>query len=130
MIAVDAHDVFVSARRFEVAVGLAHDMDVEVHPLPWGTVVPGAVVVNATPLGMAEESLPPRIVEEAAGLLDMAYSRATTPAVLTARRTGLPHASGTDLLLAQAMASFTLWTGRTAPVAEMRDALQKAQATG
>jgi shikimate dehydrogenase len=130
LIAIEADDVFLSTRRLESAVSLAQGMDVEVHPVPWGTVVPGAVVVNATPLGMAEEPLPPGIVEAAAGLLDMAYARTSTPAVLTALRAGLPLASGTDLLLAQAGASFTLWTGRPAPLAAMRDALQKAQATG
>ncbi len=131
LIAVDADDVFVSARRFESAFGLAQGHGRRGATAAVGDRRPGAVVVNATPLGMAEESLPPGIVEEAAGLLDMAYSRA----VDAGRADGAPHrtcryASGTDLLLAQAMASFTLWTGRTAPVAEMRDALQKAQATG
>ena len=130
VIGAGSTDVFLSARRLELATGLARDLAVAVRPLPWGTVVAGAVVVNATPLGMSGESLPPGIVEQAAGLLDMAYGRSTTPAVQTARSRGIPHATGSDLLLAQAAASFTLWTGRAAPVAAMRAALQKAQATG
>ncbi|HKZ29166.1 MAG TPA: shikimate dehydrogenase, partial [Acidimicrobiia bacterium] len=64
-----------------------------------------------------------------AGLLDMAYSLLPTPAVRAARRAGLPHASGIDVLLAQAIGSFTLWTGLPAPAVQMRLALQKAQAT-
>jgi shikimate dehydrogenase len=130
LIAMDSHELFVSSRRFEAAVSLAATLDVDVRPTHWGKPLPGAVVVNATPLGMGGESLPPGIVEGSVGLLDMAYGRRTTPAVVTAGRMGLAHASGTDLLLAQATTSFTLWTGRSAPTTEMRAALQKAQAAG
>jgi shikimate dehydrogenase len=129
LIAIDTDEVFVSSRHFEDAARLAAAIDVGVRPVPWGTAVAGAVVVNATPLGMAGDSLPLDIVEESAGLLDMAYARRATPAVLAADRAGVPYATGTDLLLAQATASFTLWTGRVAPTAQMRAALQKAQAT-
>lgn len=129
LIAIETEEVFVSSRRFEDAARLAAAIDVLVRPVPWGTAVPGAVIVNATPLGMAGEPLPLDIVQESAGLLDMAYARRATPAVLTADRVGLPYATGTDLLLAQAAASFSLWTGRVAPHIRMRAALQKAQAT-
>lgn len=130
LIAHEAENVVVSSRRGEAAEQLVTSVDVEARPVPWGTAIDGAVIVNATPLGMEGENLPPDIVERSVGLLDMTYGRRTTPAVQTARRLGLPHASGTDLLLAQAIASFTLWTGRSAPIVEMRSALQKAQATG
>jgi shikimate dehydrogenase len=129
LIAIDEDEMFLSSRRFEDAARLASDVDVVVRPVPWGRAITGAVVVNATPLGMAGEPLPRDIVEESAGLLDMAYARLTTPAVLTAHGAGLPCATGTELLLAQAAASFTLWTGRIAPIVQMRAALQKAQAS-
>jgi shikimate dehydrogenase len=130
LIAFGANDVLVSSRRWEAAERLAATVDVDVRLVPWGTVTAGAVVVNATPLGMAGETLPPGLVERSAGLLDMAYGRQPTPAVQTARQAGLPCAAGADLLLAQAAASFTLWTGLSAPAVQMRAALQKAQATG
>lgn len=129
LIALEPGDLYISARRFEAAVHLAEGLDTGVRPVSWGRPIPGAVVVNATPVGMKGESLPPGIVEESAGLLDMAYGAATTPAIDLAHRLALPHGSGTDLLLAQATVSFTLWTGLTAPVSAMRAALQKAQAT-
>ena len=90
LIAIDTDEVFVSSRHFEDAARLAAAIDVGVRPVPWGTAVAGAVVVNATPLGMAGDSLPLDIVEESAGLLDMAYARRATPAVLTADRAGVP----------------------------------------
>jgi shikimate dehydrogenase len=129
LIALDTHDLFISARRSEAVEQLSEVVDVAVRPVPWGTAVPGAVIVNATPLGMRNETLPPGLVEESAGLLDMAYRRGTTPAVRVADRAGLPYGSGTDLLLAQAVASFAWWTGLPAPADEMRVALQMAQAT-
>lgn len=130
LIALASNQLFISARRNASAESLAATLDVDARAVQWGRPVPGAVVVNATPLGMGVESLPPGIVEASAGLLDMAYGDHTTPAVLAAERQGLPYASGTDLLLAQATVSFTLWTGHPAPAAAMRAALQKAQATG
>jgi len=129
LIAIESDEIFISARRFEQAADLAEAVDVEVHPLRWGREVPGAVIVNATPLGMAGESLPSGIMRSSGGLLDMAYTRGDTQAVHEARRLGLPHVSGTEVLLAQATASFTLWTGLPAPTEQMRIALQKAQAT-
>jgi shikimate dehydrogenase len=129
LIALDDHELIISARRREAAERLASTVVVGARTVPWGTPVSGAVIVNATPVGMGGEPLPPGVVEGSAGLLDMAYRRHATPAVQAARGAGLPHASGTDLLLAQAMASFTLWTGLAAPAVQMRSALQKAQAT-
>ena len=130
LIALDSRELFVSSRRFEAVAEMAATIDVDVRPLHWGTAPPGAVVVNATPLGMKGESLPPGLIERSTGLLDMAYGGPPTPAVVTAGRMGLAHATGLDLLLAQATASFALWTGLPAPVEQMRAALQKAQAAG
>jgi len=98
---------------------LAESLGVEAREVPWGQVIDGAVVVNATPLGMAGESLPPGIVEAAAGLFDLPYGPETTRAVETARNSGIPVADGIDLLVAQASLSFTLWTGLEAPLATM-----------
>lgn len=83
--------------------------------LAWGTPVPGAVVVNATPLGMSGEPLPAGIVESAAGMVDLAYGAEETPAVRAARSAGLPVADGIDVLVAQAARSFEAWTGTPAP---------------
>ncbi len=72
---------------------------------------------------MHGESLPGGLVEAGSGLFDMAYGAGVTPAVAEARRRGLPVVNGLEMLLAQAAASFTLWTGRPAPLEAMRQAL-------
>lgn len=90
--------------------------------LPWGAVRPGALVVNATPLGMHGEHLPEGVVEAAAGLIDLAYGQEPTPAVTEARRIGMPCVDGIQVLIAQAAESFRIWTHRVAPVAVMERA--------
>lgn len=81
----------------------------------WGDPVVGAVVVNATPLGMRGETLPDALVRTSVGLLDMAYGDDPTPAVLEARDRGLPVADGVDMLVAQAARAFELFTGHRVP---------------
>jgi shikimate dehydrogenase len=84
------------------------------------------VVINGTPLGMRGEHLPQGLLDKAAGFFDMAYGTSPTPSARLARSAGLPVATGWDLLLAQAAASFILWTGRDAPVDVMTAALRGA----
>lgn len=105
--------VRVSARSPQRTAALAGVTGAEPHP--WGEPWPGAVVVNATPLGMHGEDLPSGVLRGAAGLLDLAYGPQETPAVRRARADGLPCADGVEALVAQAAVSFTLWTGVPAP---------------
>jgi shikimate dehydrogenase len=79
--------------------------------VPWGSAVVGAVLVNATPLGMTGESLPPGVVEAAAALIDLPYGDAPTAAVRQARAADTPTVDGLEFLARQAGASFTWWTG-------------------
>jgi shikimate dehydrogenase len=123
LLAFEHGDVIVSARRQSAGMRLADSVGVSVDEVPWGSAVPGAVVVNATPLGMHGESLPEGVLTSATGLLDMAYGPAPTPAVLEMRARNLPAADGSDMLLAQGAASFRLWTGRSASVTGMRAAV-------
>ena len=82
------------------------------------------LLVNATPLGrrgeiaVADEDLP-----RDAAVLDLVYARGGTPLVAAARDRGNRCADGWTVLLAQGAASFEAWTGRTAPVEAMRQAL-------
>ncbi len=99
----------VSGRRQDRALTLAEEMGVGV--ARWGEAVPGALVVNATPLGMRGEALPPAVVEAAAGLVDLPYGGGTTPAVSTATRLGVHAVDGIEFLARQAAASFEWWTG-------------------
>jgi len=113
--------VLVAARRPAAARARARSSGSAVSHR-WGEPCPGAAVVNATPLGMRGEPLPDGVVEAAAALLDMPYGEQATPAVVTARRLGIPVADGLDLLVAQAADSFRLWTGMDAPRTVMQAA--------
>ncbi len=112
----------MATRRPGAGRALAAALGVPAREVAWGEPVPGVMVVNATPLGMNGEALPPGLVEEAAGLIDMAYGAEPTPAVVAARRLGRPAADGLDLLVAQAALSFRLWTGVEADFGAMRRA--------
>jgi len=75
------------------------------------------LVVNAT---SERETV---VVEVAAGqtLVDLPYPETATGEA--ARRAGATVVTGLDVLLAQGVAAFELWTGAEAPVDVMRDAL-------
>ncbi len=123
LVALADHPVHISARRPDAAAGLLGRTRVAGEVIAWGSAVQGGVVVNATPIGMGGESLPDGLVERAAGLLDLPYGEQRTPAVIAALGLGLPTADGRDALVAQAGASFEMWTGVPAPIDAMRAAL-------
>ena len=120
--AVPERDVIVSGRRSSAATGLLERTHVHGRVIPWGEAVDGAVVVNATPLGMHGESLPPAVVAAAGALLDLTYGPVGAPSVTVASERGIPVANGRDMLLAQAARAFEIWTGRAAPGTVMAEA--------
>ncbi len=124
-IALQAGPVTLSTRRLEASEQLMERLRIDAGIVPFGHAVPGAVVVNATPLGMRGERLPPAVLEQAVGVFDMAYGPDVTPAIEHCRQRGLAHAEGTSMLLGQAVESFRLWVGR-APLDAMRTALESA----
>jgi shikimate dehydrogenase len=115
-------EVALSARRPEAAEGLVARVGTAVSVVSWGTVVSGAVVINATPLGMAGETLPPGVVESASLLIDLPYAGGTSPASAQAASLGIPAVDGLEMLVLQAGRSFEIWTGRAAPIEVMRAA--------
>ncbi len=124
LVALSGRDLHVTARRHESATAAVDLTGASAHVVAWGEPVGGAVIVNATPLGMRGEKLPAAYIEAASGLLDMAYGNGPTPAEVTVAGRGLPVAGGPTMLLGQAVESFRLWTGRPAPVGVMRAALR------
>ncbi|MGI9647664.1 MAG: hypothetical protein ACR2OI_04020, partial [Acidimicrobiia bacterium] len=114
----------VTARRPQAAQSLLERTGAEGTVLGWGEPLPGAVVVNATPIGMGGESLPSGVLESASGLFEMPYGKAPTPASETAREMGIPLVAGVEMLLQQAALSFELWTGATPAISVMRTALK------
>ena len=122
VVAGAGHPMFVSARRTEEAEDVLARTSVEGTVVPWGEGVAGAVVVNATPLGMKGESLPPGPLAVGSALLDMTYGSTETPACQYFGTEGLPHADGLEMLLGQAVEAFELFTGLSAPMTVLREA--------
>ncbi len=122
VVALAEHTIMVSGRRPDAAADLLARTRVEGTVVPWGTAVEGAVVVNATPLGMKGEPIPTEVLNGAAGFVDLTYGPAEAPSVSRSRRLGIPAADGRDMLLAQAAVSFEIWTGVKAPIDVMRSA--------
>lgn len=123
LLALEGRPLTVTARRREAAQALLERTGVEGTVLGWAEALPGAVVVNATPIGMGSEVLPPGLLEAASGLFEMPYGKGPTAAATTARELGIPVVEGVEMLLQQAALSFEMWTGVTAPIPAMRTAI-------
>jgi shikimate dehydrogenase len=125
LVALEGRDLHLASRRQRAAGELAGAVGVRAAEHRFGRPIPGATIVNATPLGMGGEPLPAGLLDEAAALFDFAYGAATTPAVRSAQERRIPCADGRELLLAQAAESFRLWTGHEMDLAAVRRALAK-----
>ena len=123
--AMDGRQIWVSARREEAARALVDRVNPRAPLIGWGIGVPGAVVINATPLGMAGGDLPEDVLDKAVGLLEMAYGTGETPAEALLRSRGCPVAAGELMLVGQGVASFAIWTGVEVPPEVMLAALDE-----
>jgi shikimate dehydrogenase len=88
------------------------------------------LVINATSLGLlAHDELPfdPRqfSLERTRAVYDMIYRPATTPFLRVAQAAGCRAANGLGMLLHQGAKALEIWTGNTAPLKIMREALEK-----
>jgi shikimate dehydrogenase len=83
-----------------------------------------ALVVNATPLGLAGARLRVRYAAAPGRCLfvDLVYAPRPTPFLAGARRAGRPTLDGAHMLLHQGALAFEAWTGQRAP----RDAMARA----
>lgn len=87
------------------------------------------LVVHATPMGMhADEPslLPPDAFNGGQWVYDLIYMFPETVLMRSAREAGAHVANGLGMLLHQGALSFSIWTGREAPVTIMRRALEEA----
>lgn len=124
LVALEGRELSIAARRRSAAAALLATTRVEAATVDWAEPVSGAVVVNATPLGMMGESLPEDVVAGGCALFEMAYGTGPTPATVAMEKRHLSVSAGTEMLLAQAARSFELWTGLSAPLESMRDGLR------
>ncbi|HEY3316505.1 MAG TPA: hypothetical protein VGL40_14675, partial [Bacillota bacterium] len=91
---------------------------------------PVGALINATSLRSPEDWAGLRLLDEMSGLvgggetppavLDLVYGREPTPLLQAAGAAGCRVVDGREVLVAQGAASFTLWTGRAAPLEIMR----------
>jgi shikimate dehydrogenase len=122
--------VTVYARRPEAIEELrpvADDLDLDLIAMGWGHAADAGeadVIVSTVPKGVADTL---RVVWRPDTILfDAIYDPWPTPLAASALAGGCRVVSGLDLLLAQAVHQFELFTGVDAPVTAMRDALQSA----
>ncbi len=106
------------------------DVDVPGHVIAWDDPSTAALtrsadlLVNATPLGRrGEMPIRPGALPRAGAVVDLVYVTGGTPLVRKARSLGLRAVDGWRILLEQGARSFEIWTGRVAPLAEMRETL-------
>jgi shikimate dehydrogenase len=88
-----------------------------------------SLIINCTPLGSTPGDLPPVLFDdfhEGQWVVDLKY-RGAGAFLKEASARGARTANGEGLLLHQAAASFTIWTGRGAPIAIMREAIEQAR---
>ncbi len=129
--------VEVVARRPEAVtalLGAARALGVTVVHRPWSQ---AAAALGAADLAVS--TVPAGVADPLAGevrwrpggvLLDVLYAPWPTPLATSAAAAGCRVVSGLDLLLAQGVRQFTLFTGVPAPVEAMRRALRSAAGTG
>ena len=127
LVALEGRAIRVSARSEQRARDLVVRLASDASVIPWGTAIPNAVVVNATPIGMGGESLPPNVVEGASGLLEMTYGASPSPATTALLKRGLPVAEGLHMLVGQGLASFKIWTDFDGSADVMLEAALTAQ---
>jgi len=89
----------------------------------------GALVINATSLGLRPDDPPPidlTRLPRPAGVYDMIYTPAKTALLREAAALGLPHADGLSMLVHQGARSLEIWSGARVPVAVMQRAARQA----
>jgi shikimate dehydrogenase len=126
LIAARGRVVYLSARSEPDVAALVALITPAVNVVEPGTAVAGAVVVNATPVGMQGESLPATVTTLASGIIDLPYGDEPTPTVLWAEQKGLPVMDGIEFLVLQAAASLEWWTGLAPPLDVMLEAARNA----
>jgi 3-dehydroquinate dehydratase/shikimate dehydrogenase len=120
--------VTVFARNPVKASALAERFSVSVFPLEALSESDAAVVINTTPVGTrghheGSSPVPRESLQGRRIAYDLVYNPLDTQFLIDARAEGCRTISGTEMLLAQAVLQFELWTGQEAPIDAMRQAV-------
>jgi shikimate dehydrogenase len=126
-------EMFLVNRTAEKAEALAKEIRLRFPQVKTSARLPEAKVdllLNATSVGLKRgDGLPldeeQFSLQQAGAVYDMVYRPAETTLLKAAKAAGCRTANGTGMLLHQGARALELWTGRTAPVEVMRDALVK-----
>lgn len=118
--------VTVFVRDTEKVQAFGEEFDVELQSLPIAQLDGFDIAVNATPLGMkpGEEDLT-HLTADQFGDVKLVYELITKPvdtALLSeAKKAGLKSIGGAEMLIAQGIRQFEIWTAAQAPVELMRE---------
>lgn len=126
-------EIFLVNRTTSKAEELAAEIRSKFPALPVAIGYPDTQVdllLNATSLGLnAHDALPfneqKLPLRRASAVYDMIYRPAETPLLKLARAAGCRTANGLSMLLYQGAKALEIWTGRPAPLKEMRAALER-----
>jgi shikimate dehydrogenase len=121
-----AADVAVHNRTPERARRLAADLGVRVAERPQRA----DLLVNATSVGLDDPDAAPidlSTLERFGTVVDFVYRDGGTALLRAAQARGIATVDGLEILVRQGARSFTIWTGREAPVEAMRLAAARGQ---
>ena len=127
----DGAEVTVFARNPERARSLSDEFGAELAEWPTGhAAFETDILVNTTPLGTKGETVDQTIgtAEQLAGVklvYDLVYNPAETRLMHEAKQAGVPAMSGLEMLIAQGAKQFEIWTGESAPIEAMAEAVRK-----
>ncbi len=137
--ALAPRSVSVVARRIDQAEAVVGALtpwagDADLRAVAWTDASPvvhaASLVVNTTPVGTGDAAVTPwpDAGDFHAGqtIYDLVYRPAETRLMREARAAGATVVGGLPMLVAQAAASFRLWTGRDLPLDAARDAALRA----
>lgn len=127
-------EVTVFARDTKKAQGFADEFDVEMSEISKiksrrSKLENFDIVVNATPIGMKgplenESLFTADQLEGVKCVYDLVTSSTDTPIISEAKKANVPAFDGFEMLLHQGAKQFEIWTGQTAPMEKMRDAMR------
>lgn len=124
-------NVSLFARNVERAADTAAEFDVPSQPLSQAEFAGFDIVVNTTPLGTsgANQDLTPATAAQLRGVrlaYDLVYNPVETVFLREARVAGCDTLNGIEMLLAQGIQQFRLWTGEEPDTEVMRTAAMSA----